>query len=145
MIRDSEYDERKVKNLIWFFWVIVSAIVVGGLVVAILTGTGKWVDRSGKLVVAASLILIFVQFRYEGYFFNSIKPNTLIDDEMQDKGVPQQESLAIAEQKVERSKEDFENMRRRLLLLSLGTAGTGEIIAAFGEVAYSCAELLFKR
>jgi hypothetical protein len=47
------------------FRVFVALAILGGLLGAWLTATPYWVDRSGKVVVALSLFLTYVQFKYE--------------------------------------------------------------------------------
>ena len=143
MTHPTHFDEPKVQALIRISRVVVLTIVSLGIAAAIATDSGKWIDRSGKLVVAVSLFLIFIQFRYEEFFAKSGKSESSIVDEIEEKGAPKQEASRIAGQKVEETKDRFEIINRRVTLHSLFTAGVGEVIAAFGDVGYSLGKSWF--
>ncbi len=146
MNQEPEFDERRVKRLILWFRVLIAAILLLGLLAATVTDSGKWVDRSGKVMVAASLLLTFLQFRYENQFATRFGSMPHLAEKLGNKkGIPKDEAARVVGGAIAELRVRFEDVRRRVLLHALATAGIGELIAAFGDVAFSAVQQLFCR
>ena len=146
MSEDREFAEHDVERFIPWFRVLIGVIVSLGLLAAVLTGSGHWVDRSGKVMVAASFLLTFLQFHYENQFAARFASKQRLAEKLVgDKGIPEEEAERIVARSVAELRARFEGVRRRVLLQSLATAGIGEIIAAFGDIAFTAMRQLLCR
>jgi hypothetical protein len=144
MREKQEFDEFKVERLIVLFKVLIAVILIIGVFVAIETTSGRWIDRSGKVMVAVSFLVTFWQFRYENQVAARSKSILLMPEKLiEAKGVPQEEAIRVASQIVTDLQTRIEKVRLRLLLHALVVAGIGELIAAFGEDIFLSVQPLF--
>ncbi len=130
-------DEAKIERYIPLFWILIAIIALSGIVTAYITHDGHWIDKSGKVIVAASLLLTYLQFHYEGKIderFN--ETSKVIEKILNDKGVSPDERLRVVSESTSAMKFRFEETRRKVLLRALATAGVGELVAAFGGTLF---------
>ena len=137
MIEELDLNESKMESLIPWFRLLIASIVFLGMLAAGISGSGHWVDRSGKVMVAASLLLTFLQFRYEAQFTARPEMVTVrVRKLVQEKGILGEEAECLVGRKVAELRVRFEGVRRQVFLHALATAGIGELIAAFGDIAF---------
>lgn len=138
MSADREFNEHNIERLIPWFRGLIAMIASLGLLAAGTLGSGHWIERSGKVMVAASLLFTFMQFRYESSFAaRSVSMRQLAEKIVNEKGIPDADGELVVDRAVAEAQVRFETMRRRVFLHALATAGIGELMAAFGDIAFS--------
>lgn len=144
MSEEFGLDVNNVEVLIRWFYLLIAIIVLGGILVASITGSGHWVDRSGKVMVAASLFLTFLQFHYEKRFpVRSECALGKIEKLVGSKGCSDEEVARVVARATSELQVRFDGVRQRVFLHALASAGVGELLAAFGDIAFSTFRQLF--
>lgn len=136
--------EHNILRLLPWFQALVLTILFLGILKAIVSCDGHWIDRSGKVVVAASLLLTFLQFHYENQFAaTSTSLSRTVETLVNNKGMSSLEAKGVVLDAIEDSRIRFESVRRQVFLYALASAGIGELVAAFGEIVFASIRQLF--
>ena len=133
---DFALSQQRVLSAMRWLCIAGAAIVVCGFLLAGATGVHYWIDRSGKVLVVVSLGLTYLQFRLEYRHPDRLAKRVVkARRRAEDKGYLT-DAGAFAGSAAEKQTEAFERMRRRVFMRALLLAGAGELIAAFGSVAF---------
>ena len=132
------FDEHRVERLILGFRFSALAILLVGIGVACVTGVERWIERSGHLLVAGSLFLTYLQFRYESHFSNRYRTAALRAEQLAaEKYIPVEEARRVIDEAARNLNARFEAVRHTVLVNAVISAAAGELIAAFGDLAFS--------
>jgi hypothetical protein len=110
--------------------VVAVLVVTGGILCAYRTMDGHWVEKSGKLVVALSFLLTYVQFTFE-LRHDADRP-AVSADELEKRGVAPFEQHEIAARVRDARRVQFDGTRSYILKNALVVAAAGEFLSAFG-------------
>jgi hypothetical protein len=127
--------EPQIARMMKWFWGGVLAVASLGMATDLRWGC-EYFQRSGKVIVALALLATYGQFVYERRFLEAlpILENT-VRDRLREKGFSGTELSLLVSQKSAEMKEGMEAARRKILITALLAAGSGEVIAAFGDFA----------
>jgi hypothetical protein len=128
-------DQRNLKWIVWIFRGMCFLVIVGGIAIGMRTHEVEWVNRSGDVLVAMSLILTFAQFVYERQQAPLIAAAVQRAGELMKKRelIPGEYAETLLKVRLEAT-ERYETMRFYILLNTLIVAAAGELISAFGGV-----------
>jgi len=126
---------------LWFFRAVCVGAVGMCVFIAVYTGDGHWVERSGKVIIALSLLLTYAQFRFEVSYESfphaaAEKARALLEG----RGLSEAERVNITTRTLEQARTGIDSTRRRLLLNALVAVAVGELVSAFGEVVFRLVE-----
>lgn len=110
-------------------WLLVSVLLGAGIASAVYSHDGHWVDKSGKLIVASSFLLSYVQFRFEATHSTDVNISSRA---LEARGAVGSEAREIAERAKTRRRSFIEDSRATLLKHTLLAATAGELVSAFG-------------
>ena len=117
---------------------LVCLLVLGlGVMMAIRTHDAHWVERGGKLIVACSLILTFVQFRYEVMHASTESDAARLAAAVADeRSVPRSARDTLPSQSRDEARHRIDEARAYLLQNTLVAAAMGEVVSAFGGLLF---------
>lgn len=131
----------RVERLLKWFRAGAVFIILAGVLAALLTGTPYWIDRSGKVLVATSILATYLQFRYESAMQEqSNRAMHYASHVVARKGMTLAEGEREAYKAVEAFRNHVEHVRRKVLLHALIAAFAGELVSAFGGVLFAAAK-----
>jgi hypothetical protein len=109
------------------------AVLFLGVWISLKTHDPHWVERSGKLIVACSLILTFVQFRYElSHASAENVAGRVAAAVAEERGVAGTARDALPLRSREEARYRVDEARAYLLQNALVSAALGEMVSAFG-------------
>jgi hypothetical protein len=136
--KGDSVDEAVVVRLLPWFWVAVALAIVVGCAISIATSDSHWIERFGKLVVAISLVLTLVQFKFEAKIEQLINAaESQAKASARDKGYSLSESKNLAERHAVSVKARLHQVRIRVFIQAIASGIIGELIAGFGGVLFS--------
>jgi hypothetical protein len=127
--------EPQIARMMRWFWGGALAVASLGVVADLRWGC-EYFQRSGKVIVALALLATYGQFVYERRFLEALPElKETVRDRLKEKGLSGTElSLQVSRESAE-MKKAMEEARRKILITALLAAGSGEVIAAFGDFA----------
>jgi hypothetical protein len=128
---------RRLRQTVWGFRAVCVATLLAGVIATAKTGDDRWVERSGGMLVAMSLILSYVQFRYEiahraAEHAVLERASRLVKQKM---FVGQGDQDAVLKNVGTTVRQALEAERAYILVNALLTAALGEVVSAFGGLA----------
>jgi hypothetical protein len=129
---------RELRRRLTLFWIIVAVLILLGCLASAAFSDGHWIERTGKLVVAASLGMTYLQFQFESERHRHVD-SRIADTEssLTTSGVPRQHREELLEATASDVAESYERSRRQILLNAIAAAALGECLAALGSPAFA--------